>query len=204
MTPDAHPEAPWPTRLVLHGPADPRRAEVEALIRCVFADRFGARLTDFAPTLVSLQSGGRILAAAGYRCAADGPLFLERYLSAPVQQVLAQAGEMVPRSQVVEVGHFAAARAGAGLALTVLLGQHLREAGFGWVASTVTRELHRLFVRAGVRPRLLGAADPAALGAAAGEWGSYYAHAPLVLAGELPQALAVLRPQEEPMEALPA
>ena len=57
------------------------------------------------------------------------------------------------------------------------------------MVSTLTEELRRLFLRIGVTPLTLGAADPAALGDEAVHWGSYYEHRPLVLAGHLPQAL---------------
>ena len=41
----------------------------------------------------------------------------------------------------------------------------------------------------GVTPLALGVADPARLGADAADWGRYYDHHPMVLAGHLPQAL---------------
>ena len=43
--------------------------------------------------------------------------------------------------------------------------------------------------RMGVTPLALGVADPARLGADAADWGRYYDHHPMVLAGHLPQAL---------------
>ncbi|MFZ3116692.1 MAG: thermostable hemolysin, partial [Variovorax sp.] len=75
--------------LVVHGRDDPRRAEVEAFVRDIFARRYGAQVQQFAPVLVSLQDHGEIVAAAGYRSAADAPLFLERYLPSPVEALLA-------------------------------------------------------------------------------------------------------------------
>jgi hypothetical protein len=60
------------------------------------------------------------------------------------------------------------------------------------VVSTLTQELRNLFVRMGVAPLALGVADPAALGDQAVQWGSYYDHRPLVLAGRLDAALHTL------------
>jgi hypothetical protein len=176
--------------LVVHGRDDPRRADVEAFVRGIFAQRYGADVQQFAPSLVSLQDHGEIVAAAGYRSAADAPLFLERYLSAPVDTLLAAQGPTQPaRSGLVEVGHLAASRSGEGRRLIALLGPHLAAQGFQWVVGTLTTELRQLFVRIGVTPLALGIADPAALGAEAGHWGSYYDHRPVVLAGHLGQAL---------------
>ncbi|WP_227494026.1 thermostable hemolysin [Ramlibacter pallidus] len=171
-------------------PTDPGRPAVEAFIRDVYRRRHGARVRSFMPVLVSLRDASGIVAAAGYRSAGASPLFLERYLGAPVETLLAGARGTAPdRGSIVEVGHLASARHGEGRRLIMALGPHLARQRFQWVVSTVTQELRSLFLRIGVTPLTLGAADPAALGDEAADWGSYYAHAPLVLAGHLPLAL---------------
>lgn len=181
-------------RLRCHVAASPERGEVERFISGVYRERYGACLRQFAPVLVSLHDEqGERVAAAGYRAAACGPLFLERYLDAPVQALLpAPAGRRPSRRGIVEVGHLAATRAGAGRQLIHRLGPHLGALGFEWVVSTLTQELRNLFVRLGVPPLALGVADPAALGGQAAQWGSYYDHKPLVLAGRLDAALQML------------
>lgn len=180
-----------PVSLRLHPHGDAQRGAVEDFIAAVYAQRYGARVRHFAPHLVSLcDADGAIVAAAGYRSARSEALFLERYLDEPVERALARhAGAMPARPHVVEVGHLAAARAGQGRRLILLLGPHLAAQGFQWVVSTLTEELRHLFVRIGVTPLALGAADPARLGADALDWGRYYAHHPVVLAGHLPLAL---------------
>ena len=186
----AMPAAP---KLFIHAIDDPHRHEVEAFIRGVYAGRYGADVVGFAPTLVSLRDDGGIVAAAGYRSAGDGDLFLEGYLHAPIESLLATHAERTPdRQRIVEVGHLAAARAGEGRRLIGLLARHLAEQRFDWVVSTLTSELRHLFVRIGVAPLALGAADPAALGPGGGRWGTYYDHHPVVLAGQLHQALQQL------------
>ena len=111
----------------------------------------------------------------------------------PVETLLpAPAGRWPLRQRIVEVGHLAAVRAGEGRRLILLLGPHLAGQGFEWVVSTLTQELRNLFVRMGVAPLALGVADPAVLGDEAAQWGSYYDHRPLVLAGRLDAALQML------------
>lgn len=181
------------SRISVHGPDQADRGEVEAFIRGVFADRYGARVGSFAPHLVALRCNGQIEAAAGYRPATT-PLFLERYLDAPVDQMLApHAGTQPTREQIVEVGHLAATRAGMGRRLILGLGLHLAESPCQWVVSTLTEELRHLFVRMGVTPLALGIADPARLGADSADWGRYYEHHPIVLAGQLRPALRRLQ-----------
>jgi len=174
-------------RLQLIERHDPRRAEVEAFIHDVYAERFGADVHEFAPQLVALDDEQGLVAAAGFRPAAAAPLFLERYLPAPVEQLLG-----TPRQGIVEVGQLAASRAGAGRRLILLMGPLLAAQGFSWVVSTLTAELRQLFLRLGVAPLALGLADPDRLGDEAAAWGSYYEHRPVVLAGQLDVALQVL------------
>lgn len=86
------PAAPVPAEaasLCVVGPGHPLRAEVEAFVRTIYCERFGAEVRQFAPLLVALcDRHGEIVAAAGYRSAGSGPLFLERYLAAPVEALL--------------------------------------------------------------------------------------------------------------------
>ena len=179
--------------LVVHGPQDTQRAQVEAFIDRIYARRFGANPRTFAPVLVSRSDGDAIVAAAGYRAAEPGPLFLETYLEAPVESLLSlRIRRPLERREIVEVGHLAAGRAGEGQRLIHLLARHLAELGFKWVVGTLTRELRHLFLRVGVAPLALGTASAAALGPEAARWGRYYEHQPVVLAGNLPLALRQL------------
>jgi hypothetical protein len=176
--------------------SDPGRESVERFIQRVFARRFGARVQRFAPELVCLRDpdSGDIVAAAGYRFADDGGLFLERYLDRPIEQCLAEPGQpAVDRAGIVEVGHLASERAGEGRRLIVRLAHHLAAQNTQWVVSTLTEELRHLFVRMGITPLALGRADATALGEQAGEWGRYYEHHPVVLAGQMQPALRWLQ-----------
>lgn len=182
--------------LCVVGESDAGRESVEGFIRRVFARRFGARVQRFAPHLVCLrdEDSGDIVAAAGYRFADHGPLFLERYLDQPIERRLTESGHaQVPRAGIVEVGHLASERAGEGRRLIVRLAHHLAAQDAQWVVSTLTEELRHLFVRMGITPLALGRADANALGGQAGEWGRYYEHHPVVLAGQMQPALRWLQ-----------
>jgi hypothetical protein len=72
------------------------------------------------------------------------------------------------------------------------MGPQLAGLGLEWVVSTLTQELQHLFVRLGITPLALGVADAAQLGAAAADWGSYYDHRPVVVAGRIDLALRML------------
>lgn len=176
--------------LQIHDSTDARRRAVEQCIQHIYAQHYGARVPSFAPMLVALQQDEEVVAAAGYRPAAEGPLFLESYLPAPVDRLIGdQTGTRLSRQRIVEVGHLAATRGGEGRRLLQLLGLHLAQEGFEWIVGTVTQELRALLVRLGVAPLTLGAAHPEALGDTALCWGSYYQHAPIVLAIHLSRAV---------------
>ncbi len=188
------PQVPASPTLVVLRPGESDQQPARAFIRHVYADRFGARVGEFAPTRVCLQDEGRIIAAAGYRLATE-PLFLERYLDQPVDRLLggpAADRRAIDRSAIAEVGHLSSTRSGASRRLIVALAVHLQAEGIDWVASTVTAELRRLFMRLGLGSQVLAAARAEALGAAAADWGDYYRHEPLVMAGHLPTAVAAL------------
>jgi hypothetical protein len=180
------------SRFRLHRRDDEARFETEQFIRRVYRRHFAARLTHFMPVLVSRVVSGPPCAAAGYRSAVE-PLFLERYLPQPVEQMLAVvAGERIAREEIVEVGQFASQRAGEGRRLMVDLARHLVDAGFRWAVITATADLRRMFRHQGLSALPLADAQRRCVGDEAPLWGSYYRHAPKVLAGDLLANLARL------------
>ena len=159
---------PAPPRLCIHPPGDARRREVEAFIRRVYAERYGADVSGFAPTLVSLQDDDDgIVAAAGYRSAAQDRLFLEGYFDQPIESLLKPHTEQpLSRTDIVEIGPLASARAGEGRRLVQMISAHLVEQGFDWVVCTLTAELRHLFLRIGITPLASIARHAAELAAA--------------------------------------
>jgi len=185
-----------PRTLQIHSVDDPMRGRVESYIHQRYQQRFGATLKEWLPTLVSVQENGEILAAAGYR-GADDPLFLERYLAAPIEQYLRDQNAPVARRLIVEAGQFAAARPGGGRVLVPLLARHLHQQGFDWAVSTLTSELHHLFARMGLAHQAISAATSDHLNEQERrDWGDYYAHAPHVFAGRLHTILEHFPEQE--------
>lgn len=168
----------------------PRRPAGEAFIAEVFRHRHGAELEHFAPNLVLLERSGRIVAAAGWRSAADEPLFLECYLDEPVEAAVGRlAGHPVSRAHIVEVGHLASDTPGGTVAVILALADRLDRLGFEWVVFTATGELISIFRRLGLPPLAIAAADPRRLGDQADRWGRYYDGRPVVVAGRIRLAL---------------
>lgn len=168
----------------------PRREAVESFIAQVFHEHHGAEVSVFAPNLMMLEEAGRIIAAAGWRCAGDERLFLETYLDEPIETVVARlAGQPVCRQAIVEVGNLASDRPGGSVDVILALAAHLDRLGYEWVTFTATRELIGIFRRLGLPPLALAPADPDRLGSDAAHWGRYYDTQPIVVAGRIARAL---------------
>lgn len=172
------------------------RAELEAFVRRVYAAAYGAQLRQLMPRLVGMRGiDGRLRAVLGLRAAADGPLFLEHYLSAPVEQLLAAAnGKPVPRSRIMELGNLAAEHPGSARRMILHQALSLHRSDYGWVVFTITPALVNSFRRLGLELLCLGPARAGRLPEAVrAEWGNYYETRPMVYAGDIRRGLSRIR-----------
>lgn len=160
------------------------RQAVEDFIIDVYAKAYGARIGVHYPVLMSVRDeDGDILAALGFRYAAQEPLFLEQYLRQPVEQVLG-----VPRDHVTEIGNLASKGKGASLFLFAAISAYLTSRGQTHAVLTGTNFLEKRFRTLGLDPKRLCVADPALLLQKDEDWGSYYDTKPNVLGGRLDES----------------
>lgn len=174
-------------QLTLQLEGDEGREAVERFIHHCFASAHQADVQHYLPELLALHdSGGRLAAAAGMRPASDGPLFLERYLDAPLEAAVSQvAGVELNRSTLVEVGNLASHSAGSARLMIIAVTWLLANRGFKWVAFTGAATLINSFQRLGLMPTVLAVADPDRLQGQVDQWGTYYQHCPQVFAGNI-------------------
>jgi hypothetical protein len=169
----------------LCGPESPARAEVEAFIRTVFQRAHGANIRHFMPQLMSLRDAeGRLVAVCGLRNAADGPLFLETYLDAPVERVIAQrTGADVAREDIVEIGNLAVAEPGIAPGLLASVSMYLHGTDTQWAVFTAIPLLKNSLTRLNMPLETLGQAELACIPPEErADWGSYYDKNPHVMA----------------------
>lgn len=173
--------------LSLHLASDPARADLEHFIHQCFATVHHADVQHYLPELLALHdSHGRLIAAAGMRPASEGPLFLERYLDAPLETAVSQlAGVALDRTCMVEVGNLASLNAGSARIIIIAVTWLLASRGLEWVAFTGAATLINSFQRLGLTPTVLAAADPGRLQGQANQWGTYYDQRPQVFAGNI-------------------
>ncbi|MBU3693995.1 MAG: hypothetical protein FGM40_04110 [Rhodocyclaceae bacterium] len=176
-------------RITVMDAAHADRGRAEALIRDVYRERYDARIHSWMPFLAAHRNRNEVLAAAGFRPASEA-LYLEHYLDQPVEQAIASHTRRAPaRHSIVEVGHLASRRGGAGAMLLLDLADHLHRSGFDWLVNTATADTRRLILGLRAAPLALAAADPTRLPDRGAAWGHYYDHQPVVLAIHLPSAL---------------
>lgn len=167
--------------------ADPDRAVFERMLADRYRRVFGARLSSFMPSLLTLSdAAGELLAIMGLREADGDRLFVEDYLDEPAEQAVARLlATPVPRRTLVEVGNLAVFGEGRGRAIVAAATRALVDQGYRHVILAATRELRAVFARLGLSALTVGPARPERLGARAQDWGHYYDTEPMVLCGAL-------------------
>jgi hypothetical protein len=165
------------------------------MIAGTYAEKHGARICSFMPTLLALKdSGGSARAVAGLRPAAGDTLFLEQYLDDPVEQALAAAiGRPVARAAIAEVGNLAARECRSACRLAILLPAWLGERGHEWVVFTATNVVRGILQGLGSRVVELAPASAARLQQRQDDWGRYYSTDPRVMAAYLPAGATLTR-----------
>jgi len=165
---------------------------VAGFIRRRFLHAYGAEPTLRIPALLALSTAqGTLLAAVGVRNAALERLFLEDYLSVPVESVMPVSG--VARHKIAEIAHLAGVEAGVSRYLFASLSVWLDSAGYDWVVCTGTDQLRNSFHRLGIATEVLADADPSRLPDGGAGWGRYYDHHPVVMAIRVADGVSALR-----------
>jgi hypothetical protein len=172
-----------------------QRATVEQFIQRAFSRRHGATVRSFMPSLVALEGyENRICGVAGFRSAADEPLFLEHYLPQRVELALsARLNRPVRREEVVEVGNLASLSCRAAFHLVALLPRLLLDRHHLWIVFTATSAVRAILGQLHAPTIELGTARASSVDGLGDDWGRYYDSDPRVMAGYLPDGLALAR-----------
>lgn len=175
------------SRLLEDDPPTSEGQSVRNLIEDVYGRAYGAVIREHYPDIRFRADGtGRVVAAAGIRCASDGPLFLETYLDTPVEaEIQRYTDEMVLRNEIVEIGNLVSDQTGQCRSFFKLLCIELHALGYRYAVATATRPLRRIFSFAGFESRFLAVANPGRLRDAGSDWGTYYAADPHVVFGNI-------------------
>ncbi len=153
------------------------------LISRRYAEAYNAQPDVSYPELRDQKCNGKASAALGYRRADSGPLFLESYLDAPIEQELeSRFGHWFSRHDIVEIGNLASDNAPAMVALWAKTANDLADDAEIAVA-VLTAPLRTMFRRLGVTLHEIAPARAERIKGAAQIWGDYYQQDPIICAG---------------------
>lgn len=175
-----------PSRFSLIEPDSDLRAQIEEKIRRGYGRHFGACITNFMPSFACYEHENGTKGVIGFRRAADERLFLENYLTRPIEATIHEAARRpVPREAIVEVGQFVVDEPGIVADLFRDLVPFLIGRGFQWVCFTGTHKIRAILRRIGFHGMPVGCGVATAAPAGGGDWGSYYENEPVVIVGKL-------------------
>lgn len=177
--------------------SDLQRSSIEQFIASGFAKAYQADVQSFMPNLLGVSRSGEWQAVLGLRSAADNSLFIEQYLSAPVEQVLGQHGMDAKRSQLIEIGHLYAINRQSLLQLFVLMVYALDQLNYRYLLCAATTQVRSILSRHGIELTELGEAKAEALGEDAASWGSYYETSPKVCLMDLAAVTGLIHSDEK-------
>ncbi len=166
-------------KLVKHLQQD--RARITRFIADIYQQTYQADIKVDYPYLFCLEDRDQgIQAAAGFRPAADVPLFLEQYLSSPVEEQV-----LCDRTEIVEIGNLAGTGQGAATFLFAVMAAYFDYQNYTTAVATGSPFLERRFRQLGLQPRKLAPARQISLKTTVENWGSYYRSEPYVMAGSI-------------------
>lgn len=182
-------------RFALHDANDPQRGELEQFVKRAFDLRHSARVCSFMPTLLALRNDqGELCSVAGFRSAADEPLFLERYLDQPIEIAISTAARReVSRPQIVEVGNLAGMNCRSAMRLVLALPRLLLDRGQRWIVFTATDTVRQMLAAYHAPLLDLAPAIGSRVQGLPDDWGRYYQTNPRVMVGYLPDGLQLRR-----------
>ena len=170
-------------RFSKHDSAD--RDELERFISDIFRESYGTEIKRFRPYLMGLRDqDDNLIAACSLHSAATERLFLENYLTQPIEAVLSEhTGLPVKRSEIIEIGNFSVADLAMAHHLITAINDQLHFTAKQWAVITAVPALRDAFIKLGMNPDILTDADINLLPVEArAEWGNYFEQNPQSMA----------------------
>ena len=162
------------------------RASLEARVRSGFGMHFDACIEGFMPRFAHYRHTSGATGVIGIRRAADEPLFLENYLSVPVETVIEEVtGALIARDRIAEVGQFVVDDRDIVPSFFRDLVPFLVRNDFDWVCFTGTDRIRALLARIGFHGLPLARAEETRVRHSGDRWGRYYDFDPVVILGKL-------------------
>jgi hypothetical protein len=179
---------------------DLKRKNVEHFIRQGFVKTYNANVAISMPWLLSVKDA-KYKAALGIRSAVD-TLFIEQYLSEPIEQAIAKnlskrdiecsGNNAISRHEIAEIGHLYSNGKRFTLPLLLVTAISLFCNDYKYMVFSGTEHVLKLIAKAGVNCWFIAKAKKESLNGAQDNWGSYYETNPKVVIISLLEVMTLI------------
>jgi len=170
------------------------RESAELAVKSIFRAIHQADISDFLPLLITANKEQRLDAVIGLRSAYQGELFLENYLTTPIEkEAKARYNIDIKRKKLVEIGNLVSSKSGVSRQLFIVLAFALHKAGIEWVSFTATKHVEQLLYKLAFQPLEICQAQEQLAVNSCSSWGNYYTQNPKVSIGNVAQAVNTLK-----------
>ncbi len=169
---------------------DNGRLAAELFIKKGFASAYGADIDITMPYILAINNGD-FKAALGIRAATDN-LFIEQYLTQPIEHYIRQKQATVARKHIAEIGHLYSNSNKFTLPLFLTTAVSLFCNGYQHMVFAGTDHVVKLIGKAGIDCHYIAPADKHKLQGSSQKWGSYYETTPLVVSVSLASVISVV------------
>ncbi|MFT4941718.1 MAG: hypothetical protein ACI88A_004788 [Paraglaciecola sp.] len=168
--------------------SDEGRLAAEQFIKDGFTSAYGADIDITMPYILAINNG-KFKAALGIRTATES-LFIEQYLTHPIEYYVTQKHAIVAREYIAEIGHLYSNSNKFTLFLTTAVSLFCN--GYEHMVFAGTDRVVKLISKAGIDCHYIAQADKNKLQGSAQKWGSYYETNPQVVFVSLASVMSVV------------
>jgi hypothetical protein len=169
---------------------DDGRLAAERFIKQGFASTYGADIDISMPYVLAINNG-KFKAALGIRAATEN-LFIEQYLTQPIEHYVSQQQTTVARELIAEIGHLYSNSNKFTIPLFLTTAVSLFCNGYEHMTFAGTDHVVKLIGKAGIECHHIAPADKNKLLGASQKWGSYYETNPQVVFVSLASVMKVV------------
>lgn len=170
--------------------SDNGRLASEQFIKKGFASTYGADIDITMPYVLAINNGN-FKAALGIRTATDN-LFIEQYLTQPIEHYIRQKQATVARKHIAEIGHLYSNSNKFTIPLFLTTAVSLFCNGYEHMVFAGTDHVVKLIGKAGIECHYIATADKNKLQSSSQKWGSYYETKPQVVFVSLASVMSVI------------
>jgi len=167
-----------------------QRNEIENFIKQGFSQAYKAKVSITMPHLLAL-SNGKYKAALGLR-SGHNYLFVEQYLSAPIEQQAIFVSKKTKRQDIVEIGHLFSNAQRFTIPLFMVTAVSLFYLNYKYMVFSGTEKVINLIGKSGVPYTFICNANSNKIQLSTDDWGSYYNTNPKVIAVSLLDVMSLI------------